>query len=96
MPLSMAGLAGSVASAARQTGTTLGVAVAGTSVGSTAGGDPRAFTDAEHVLWWPVAGLGIGVVALALMSTTRWAHATAHRTAELFSRPAASPAGRSA
>jgi len=96
MPLSMAGLAGSVASAARQTGTTLGVAIAGTIVGSTAGGDPQAFTDAEHLLWWPVAALGIGVVALALMSTTRWAHTTAHRTAELFSQPEVSPVGRSA
>jgi EmrB/QacA subfamily drug resistance transporter len=95
MPLSMAGLAGSVASAARQTGTTLGVAIAGTIVGSTAAGNSQAFTHAEHHLWWPVMGLGIGLVALALVSTTRWAQATAHRTAELFNPPAATPEGRS-
>jgi hypothetical protein len=105
-----------VASAARQTGTTLGVAIAGTIVGSAAAGNSQdlnstsltaggadeqwhlgalAFTHAEHHLWWPVMGLGIGLVALALLSTTRWAHATAQRTAELFNRPAATPEGRS-
>ncbi|MEV5962056.1 MFS transporter [Kribbella sp. NPDC051952] len=83
MPLSMAGLAGSVASSGRQTGTTLGVAIAGAIIGSTAA-DPQAFTHAEHTLWWPVLGLGIGIVVLGLMSTTRWAQASADRTADLF------------
>ncbi|HET6986379.1 MAG TPA: MFS transporter, partial [Kribbella sp.] len=94
MPLSMAGLAGSVASAARQTGTTLGVAIAGTIVGSAAAGDPQAFTDSEHTLWWPVMGLGVGILVLGLMSTTRWAQATAYRTAELFNQLAATPESR--
>jgi EmrB/QacA subfamily drug resistance transporter len=83
MPISMAGLAGSVASSARQTGTTLGVAIAGAIIGSTAA-DPQAFTHAERILWWPVLGLGVGILVLALMSTTRWARASADRTAELF------------
>lgn len=74
MPISMAGLAGSVASSARQTGTTLGVAIAGAIVGSAAG-DPKAFTDAAHVLWWPVLALGLGILALGLISTTKWAQA---------------------
>jgi EmrB/QacA subfamily drug resistance transporter len=74
MPISMAGLAGSVASSARQTGTTLGVAIAGAVIGSAAA-DPRAFTHAEHVLWWPVLALGLGILALGLISTTEWAQA---------------------
>jgi len=68
MPLSMAGLAGSVASAARQTGTTLGVAIAGTIVGSSVA-DPQAFTAASHHLWWMVVCLGLGIVVLALIGT---------------------------
>jgi predicted MFS family arabinose efflux permease len=69
MPTSMAGLAASVASAARQTGTTLGVAVAGTIVGSTA--NPQAFTAAEHRVWWPVLVLGLAIFGLAFLSPAR-------------------------
>jgi EmrB/QacA subfamily drug resistance transporter len=76
MPTSMAGLAASVASAARQTGTTLGVAVAGTIVGSAASAGPKAFTAAEHRVWWPVLVLGLAILALALLSSTRWAQST--------------------
>ncbi|MBE8523511.1 MFS transporter [Amycolatopsis sp. H6(2020)] len=70
MPGSMAGVAASLASAGRQTGTTLGVALAGT--GTTHGG------------WWLVAGLGAGLVVLALLGTGRRAAATAGRAAALF------------
>jgi EmrB/QacA subfamily drug resistance transporter len=68
MPRSMAGLATSLASAGRQTGTSLGVAIAGTVVGSTTG---TAYTAAEHGVWWMVVGLGAGIVALGLVSTSR-------------------------
>ncbi|SEC14777.1 drug resistance transporter, EmrB/QacA subfamily [Amycolatopsis tolypomycina] len=74
MPGSMAGVAASLASSGRQTGTTLGVALAGSASG----------------VWWLVAGLGAGLVALALAGTGRRAAATAHRAAALFdelSRP---------
>jgi EmrB/QacA subfamily drug resistance transporter len=81
MPRSMAGVAGSLASVGRQTGTTLGVAIAGTIVGS---GSGAAYTDAAHGVWWLAVGLGIGVVALALLSTGRWAMETATRAATLF------------
>jgi EmrB/QacA subfamily drug resistance transporter len=54
MPGSMAGVAASLASTGRQTGTTLGVAIAG----------------AVHGVGWVVAGLGAGLVVLALVSTT--------------------------
>ncbi|RFU39947.1 DHA2 family efflux MFS transporter permease subunit [Actinomadura logoneensis] len=81
MPASMAGVAASLASSGRQAGTTLGVAISGTIVGSTTG---REFTDAAHGVWWMVAGLGAGVVGLGLLSTGRWALATAERAAALF------------
>ncbi|MEV6826637.1 MFS transporter [Amycolatopsis sp. NPDC051102] len=68
MPGSMAGVAASLASSGRQTGTTLGVALAGSANG----------------LWWLVAALGVGLLALALLSTGRRAAATARRAAALF------------
>ena len=45
MPRSMAGVAASLASAGRQTGTTLGVAIAGTIVGSSVAGGGTAFIE---------------------------------------------------
>jgi EmrB/QacA subfamily drug resistance transporter len=71
MPASMAGVAGSLASAGRQTGTTLGVALAGTIA-------------ATGVVWWLVAALGAGVFVLALLGTGTRAAATARRAAALF------------
>ena len=64
MPRSMAGVAASLASAGRQTGTTLGVAIAGTIVGSALARGGTAFTGAEHGVWWLVLGLGVGILAL--------------------------------
>jgi MFS family permease len=82
MPRSMAGVASSLASSGRQTGTTLGVAIAGTIVGSATA--HSAFTRAEHGVWWLVLVLGVGVVVLALLSTGTWALGTARRAAALF------------
>src|SRR5205807_1892486 len=48
MPRSMAGVATSLASAGRQTGTTLGVAISGTIVGSALDRGGVTFTHAEH------------------------------------------------
>jgi EmrB/QacA subfamily drug resistance transporter len=84
MPRSMAGVAASVTSAGRQTGTTLGVAIAGTIVGSAASRGGMAFTSAEHGVWWLVLGLGVGIEVLGLLSTGRWALGTAGRAATLF------------
>jgi EmrB/QacA subfamily drug resistance transporter len=82
MPRSMAGVATSLASAGRQTGTTLGVAIAGTILGSVSGG--TAFTDSGRGVWWLVFGLGAGILALGLISTGTWAKATAAKAATLF------------
>jgi MFS family permease len=83
MPRSMAGVATSLASAGRQTGTTLGVAIAGALVGA-AGGGTAGFIGAEHGVWWMLFGLGVGILALGLLSTGTWARGTATRAAGLF------------
>ncbi|MGH3381644.1 MAG: hypothetical protein ACRDP6_43645, partial [Actinoallomurus sp.] len=84
MPRSMAGVAASLASAGRQSGTTLGVAISGTIVGPALARGGTAFTGAEHGVWWLVLGLGAGILALGLLSTGRWASGTAARAAALF------------
>lgn len=84
MPRSMAGLAGSLASTGRQTGTTLGVAISGTVVGPALATSVTAFTDASHQVWWMLLALGALIVVLALVSSGRWAHETAERAAALF------------
>jgi EmrB/QacA subfamily drug resistance transporter len=84
MPRSMSGVAASLASAGRQTGTTLGVAISGAIVGPAVARGGTAFTAAEHGVWWLALGLGAGIVALGLLSTGRWAVGTAGRAAALF------------
>jgi EmrB/QacA subfamily drug resistance transporter len=84
MPRSMAGVAASLASAGRHTGTTLGVAISGTIVGSALARGGTAFTSAAHGVWWMVLGLGVGILVLGLLSTGRWALDTAGRAAAMF------------
>ncbi|MGW2106192.1 MFS transporter [Streptomyces sp. NPDC001948] len=84
MPRSMAGVATSLASAGRQTGTTLGVAISGTIVGSALPRGGTTFSSTERGVWWMVVGLGLGIVVLGLFSTGGWALGTAVRAAALF------------
>lgn len=84
MPRSIASVATSLSSAGRQTGTTLGVAIAGTIVGTAVVHGRSTYTDAGHGVWWLVIGLGLAIAALALISTGNWAKATAARAASLF------------
>ncbi|MFB9835480.1 MFS transporter [Actinoallomurus acaciae] len=84
MPRSMAGVATSLASAGRQTGTTLGVAIAGTAVGSALTRGGTAYTGAEHRVWWLILALGAGILTLGLVSTGRRARNTAARAAASF------------
>ena len=92
MPRSMAGVAASLASAGRQSGTTLGVAISGTIVGPASAG--TAFTRAEHGVWWLVAGLGAGILILGVFSTGPRARQTAVRAAELFEGVETGPKSR--
>nr|WP_042177549.1 MFS transporter [Kibdelosporangium sp. MJ126-NF4]CEL12674.1 putative efflux membrane protein [Kibdelosporangium sp. MJ126-NF4]CTQ93538.1 putative efflux membrane protein [Kibdelosporangium sp. MJ126-NF4] len=84
MPRSMAGAAASVASSGRQVGTTLGVAIAGTIMGTAVARGGPEFTSEGRALWSLLIVLGLGVVFLALLSTGRWARGTAVHAAALF------------
>jgi len=85
MPPSQAGVAAAVASTSRQVGATLGVAVLGALAGGGAvGAIGPGFSAATHTSWWIVFGLGVIVLAMALLTTTRWALRTAGETAERF------------
>ncbi|RJQ80567.1 DHA2 family efflux MFS transporter permease subunit [Pseudonocardiaceae bacterium YIM PH 21723] len=71
MPRAMAGLAASLASSGRQTGAALGVAIAGTILGSAVGAHGAEFTHAALGVWWMLAGFGVAIVVLALLSGLR-------------------------
>jgi EmrB/QacA subfamily drug resistance transporter len=85
MPASQAGVAAAVASTSRQVGLTLGVALAGAIAGGSAvldGGAASGFTAAARPAWWLILAVVTAVLILGVVSTTRWAEATARRTAE--------------
>jgi EmrB/QacA subfamily drug resistance transporter len=85
MPPSMAGTAGAIASTGRQTGATLGVAVLGAiAAGGGSGAVGAGFSQATHPAWWIVCGLGVLVLGLGALTTSRWAARTAARTAEII------------
>jgi EmrB/QacA subfamily drug resistance transporter len=85
MPPAQAGVAAAVASASRQVGVTLGVAIAGAITG---GGVASAlgpeFAAATHAAWWLMVALGLLVTALGMVTTTGWARRTARAVAEGF------------
>jgi MFS family permease len=82
MPPSQAGVAAAIASTSRQVGTALGVAVMGSAVLSALHGPLRlGFAGASHVGWWIITGCGAAVLLLAIITTGRWAKATAERAA---------------
>jgi apolipoprotein N-acyltransferase len=75
MPRDQAGVAGAIVSTFRQTGSAVGVAVTGAIIAAGAAG----FVSASHAAWGVVVGCGVVIVLLGLLSTGRWAHATAER-----------------
>ena len=82
MPSSQAGVAAAVASTSRQVGMTLGVAVLGAIAGGTLSGSlGPGFAEATHPAWAVIAGMGVAMFVIGALTTTRWAHATAARTA---------------
>jgi MFS family permease len=82
MPISQAGVAAAVASTSRQVGSALGVAVVGSVYTSTLDDGKLA---AAHAGWWIVAGCTLAVLVLGLVSSGRWAQASAGRMAERLS-----------
>jgi EmrB/QacA subfamily drug resistance transporter len=89
MPRAQAGVASAVASTSRQVGATLGVAFAGSIVGSAMhGAKGVGFAAATHLVWWLLAGCGATVAVIGFASTSAWAAATARRIAYLLDEPA--------
>jgi MFS family permease len=81
----VAGVAGAIASTSRQVGAALGVAVTGSLV---AAGTGAGFITASHAAWAVIAGCGVAVLALGLVSTGKWAVGTAQRNGERLARSA--------
>jgi EmrB/QacA subfamily drug resistance transporter len=85
MPRTQAGVAAAIASTSRQVGGSLGVAIIGSVVVSALIGPLRTgFATASHAGWWIVAGCGVLVLLLGLLTSGTWARGTAQRTAELL------------
>jgi EmrB/QacA subfamily drug resistance transporter len=85
MPPARAGVAAAIASAGRQVGASIGVALVGAATASAlrtpgASGRPGVSTSG----WWIVVGCAVVVAAVGLLSTTRRAQATADRLAVLI------------
>jgi hypothetical protein len=81
MPDAQAGVAAAIASTSRQVGASLGVAIVGSVLAAGAAGDLAAHYDAAgRTAWWVIAAFGFTVLVLGVLSTTRWATASAART----------------
>ena len=82
MPRTRAGVAAAVASTSRQVGQTLGVAVIGSVVTTRIHGSLHAgLPAASHAGWWILAGCGLVIAVLGMLTTGRYAALTAARTA---------------
>lgn len=80
MPRSQAGVASAIASTSRQVGQSLGVAVMGSIVTASIVGEiSDGFAAAAVPAWFVIAGAGVVVTVLALVTTGRWARSTAER-----------------
>ncbi|UXY35707.1 MFS transporter [Streptomyces albidocamelliae] len=84
MPRAQAGVAAAVASTSRQLGQTLGVAVVGAVLAAGVGSSSyrQEFVSAARPGWWILTLCGLAVLVLGLLTSGRWAHRTAERTAE--------------
>lgn len=99
MPDAQAGVAAAVASTSRQVGQTLGVAIAGSLLGTgVAAAAGPGLAGATQTIWWLVAATGVLVAVIGALMTGERARETARRTAELLrpKRPAADGAGAAA
>jgi EmrB/QacA subfamily drug resistance transporter len=87
MPSAQAGVAAAVASTSRQVGSSLGVAVIGSVVVSALAGSIKAsFAPASHAGWWVIAGCGLSVLTLGMITTGPRARHSAELVAAEFGR----------
>ncbi len=92
MPRAQAGVAAAVATTSRQIGVSIGVALAGALAGGPLregrdGGAWSGFPQATHSFWWILAGGGVLIVVLGLVSTGALARASTQRIAHLLQEP---------
>jgi EmrB/QacA subfamily drug resistance transporter len=85
MPADQVGVAGALASSSRQFGSAIGVAVTGSLVTTTTG---AGFVTDSHRAWAVLGGCGALVLLLGVLSTGRWARATAARNSGRLAAPA--------
>src|SRR3984957_5339869 len=84
MPREQAGVAAGIASASRQVGEVLGVAVVGSVLTANLHGPlSSGFAAAARLGWWIIVACGFAVVVLALVTTGRRGKASATKTASL-------------
>lgn len=85
MPRAQAGSAAAMASTSRQTGVSLGVALAGTVTGASAVASVGAgFAVATHAMWWIVVGIGVGIVVIGFVASSAAARRSVDRVAPLL------------
>jgi EmrB/QacA subfamily drug resistance transporter len=85
MPFAQAGVASGIASTSRQIGTSLGVAISGSILAASLHGPLRArFIPASHAWWLLLAGCGVAIMVLGLVTNGRWAMQTAARIAAIY------------
>ncbi len=85
MPRAQSGSAAAVASTSRQTGVSLGVALAGTVTGASAVATVGSgFAIATHPMWWIVVGIGAAIVLVGFLSTTAAARRSVESIAPLL------------
>ncbi|MDT5214347.1 MAG: hypothetical protein QOK18_2586 [Mycobacterium sp.] len=89
MPLDRAGAASAVTSTSRQIGVSIGVALCGSIAGSALLQTGADFTASARPLWFMCVGIGVGITALGLFSTTPRAFQSAERLAPLIAGTAA-------
>ncbi len=79
MPPSQASVAAGVSATTRQVGATIGVAVAGVTIAAIPVTHVHQLAAATHTGWWLIAAYGLTILALGIISTTKWAKATAEK-----------------
>jgi EmrB/QacA subfamily drug resistance transporter len=88
LPREQAGVAAAFASTSRQIGQALGVAVVGAAATARVSGSFRdGFAQATHPGWWTIAACSVGVLVIGIVTTGRWALATADSTAARLEQP---------
>ena len=85
MPGSRAGVAAAIASMSRQTGVSLGVAIAGSVAGvsGTSSVGPS-FAQSTHAVWWISTALAVVVFVLAFVANSEWAKRSTASIAHLI------------